>query len=284
MSKYLGLLVSMYHFTLSYIRHVSSMRIFIIPTSILILLMSISSSQAALHKISKLADWSSVVIEIEMVLPTLYVVRSHQEVQLFADKPAVMMDANSFIYIDEKDAYLIDTPWNVSDMPDLMNWLHVQGLTLKGTLVTHYHADSAAGLGYLDKNGFVTYASDMTNTLLDQDSKPRSNHIFLGDEFELLKGKIKAYFPGSGHSMDNVVVWLPDEKILIGGCFLKSANTNSLGWTGDADLANWYHSASKVKARYPQVKLVFPGHGDGVEGSSIIDHTMALTKGLASLE
>ncbi|MPY22747.1 metallo-beta-lactamase [Shewanella sp. YLB-07] len=278
MSKYLGFLVSMYHFALS------SMRTFIIPTSILILLMSISSSQAALHNTSNQADWSSEVIEIEMVLPTLYVVRSHQEVQLFADKPAVMMDANSFIYVDEKDAYLIDTPWNVSDMPDLMSWLHVKGLTLKGALVTHYHSDSAAGLGYLDKNGFVTYASDMTNTLLEQDHKPRSNHIFLGDEFELLKGKIKAYFPGSGHSMDNLVVWLPDEKILIGGCFFKSTNTNSLGWTGDADLANWYYSASKVKARYPQVKLVFPGHGDGAQGSSIIDHTLALTKGLASLE
>ncbi|WP_237157901.1 metallo-beta-lactamase [Shewanella psychrophila] len=246
--------------------------------------MSISSSQAALDKISNQADWSSEVIEIEMVLPTLYLVRSHQEVQLSADKPAVKMDANSFIYIDNQDAYLIDTPWNVSDMPDLMSWLQIKGLSLKGALVTHYHADSAAGLGYLDKAGFDTYASDMTNALLKKEDKPIANHTFLSGKFEFVKGSIEAFFPGAGHSMDNLVVWLPGEQILIGGCFLKSNSSNSLGWTGDADLANWYHSASNVKAKYADAKLVFPGHGDGVEGSAIIDHTMAITKEFASLK
>ncbi|QFU21736.1 subclass B1 metallo-beta-lactamase [Shewanella eurypsychrophilus] len=245
--------------------------------------MSISSSHAIELKGANQTDWSSEVIDIEMVSSTLYLVRSYQEVKLSADKPAVKMGANSFIYIDNKDAYLIDTPWNVSDMPDLMNWLKIKGLTLRGALVTHYHADSAAGLGYLDKKGVVTYASELTNTLLEQDKKPTSNHTFLGNNFELLKGKVEAFFPGSGHSMDNLVVWLPDEQILIGGCFLKSNKTSHLGWTGDADLGNWYHAASKVKTKYADVKLVFPGHGNGVEGAKIIEHTMSLTRGTASM-
>lgn len=272
MSKCLRLIASMYHFMLS------SIRTFIIPTSLLIFLMSMSASHAVESELSAYGTWSSEVIEIEAVLPSLYLVRSFQDIQLSADQPAVRMDANSFIYIDGKEAYLIDTPWNASDMPDLMAWLKMNSYTLKGALVTHYHADSAGGLGFLDEKGVSTYTSDLTNTRLKMSDKPTSNHIFLGNNFEFVKGKIKAYFPGSGHSIDNLVVWLPNEQILIGGCFLRSKKSSHLGWTGDADLANWYHAASKVKAKYPDVKMVFPGHGDGVKGASIIDHTMALTK------
>lgn len=285
MFKCLGLIASLYHFVLS------SIRTFIIPTSILLFIMSISSShaielkgaerKAPELKKSEQANWSSEVIDIERVTPTLYLVRSYQDIQLNEDEPAVKMGANSFIYIDKHDAYLIDTPWNVSDMPDLMSWLQLNGLTLKGALVTHYHADSAAGLGYLDKAGFATYASDMTNTLLKKEDKPVANHTFLSRNFEFVKGRIETFFPGAGHSMDNLVVWLPGEQILIGGCFLKSNHSNHLGWTGDADLENWYHAANRVNAKYPDVKLAFPGHGKGVKGAVIIEHTMAITKEFA---
>lgn len=232
----------------------------------------------------KAADWSSKVIKIEEVSPSLYLVKSFKEVKLFADKPAITFDSNSFIYIDNnnKDAYLIDTPWSESDMPDLMRWLKMQKLQLKAIIVTHYHQDKAGGLGYLDKQGFETYASDMTYQLLVKDKQPTSNHRFLGGKLELLKGQIEAYYLGSGHSMDNLVVWLPKEKVLIGGCLLKSNKTNNLGWTGDADLANWYHTTNKVKAKFPQVEFIFPGHGDGAAGQSIIEHTMSLTKDVAS--
>ncbi|ABV38018.1 Beta-lactamase [Shewanella sediminis HAW-EB3] len=272
MSIYLDFVAAAFSFAIPYLR----------AGAVVLLLGASFSSVAEIHHPE--AAWSSDAIKIKQVSPALYLVKSYKEIKLYQDKPAMTFDSNSFIYVDKHNAYLIDTPWSESDMPDLMSWLKIQKLLLKGTIVTHYHQDRAGGLGYLDKHGFATYASDMTNQLLVKDKQPMSNHSFSGDKFELLKGQIETYYPGSGHSMDNLVVWLPKENILIGGCLLKSNETNNLGWTGDADLANWYHSASKVKADFPQAKFIFPGHGDGAEGQSILEHTMALTKGVASLK
>ncbi|WP_309247260.1 subclass B1 metallo-beta-lactamase [Shewanella sp. VB17] len=252
--------------------------------SIFILLVGMNLVFASESNQSKVMVWSSNVISIKEVTSRLYLVKSYKKVKLSSDKPAMTFDSNSFIYIDNKDAYLIDTPWNATDMPDLMRWLKMQKLQLKGTIVTHYHQDKAGGLGYLDEKGFATYASEMTNQLLIKDKQPQANHRFLGDKLELLKGKIDAYYLGSGHSMDNLVVWLPVEKVLIGGCLLKSTSANNLGWTGNADLPNWYHTINKVKTTFPQVEFIFPGHGDGAAGLSILEHTMSLTKGLASVE
>ena len=273
MSKYLSSLASIYAFSVASF-----------AASLFISLLGVSSISA--HELPKpnLEEWASEVIKIKEVSPTLYLVKSYKEVKFSEDKPAMTFDSNSFIYLDKQDAYLIDTPWSESDMPDLMRWLKMKKLQLKGTIVTHYHDDRAGGLGYLDKHGFATYASDMTNELLVLDNKPIANHSFSGDKFELLKGQIETFYPGSGHSMDNLVVWLPEDRVLIGGCLLKDNEVNHLGWTGDADLTNWYHSINKVKTAFPQVELVFPGHGDGAAGQSILDHSLSVTKAVASFE
>ncbi|MEC4728568.1 subclass B1 metallo-beta-lactamase [Shewanella sp. D64] len=273
MTKYLSLMISAYRFSA-----------FSFATGVLMLLTGVNISSANELPESNASQWTSEVIKISEVSPTLFLVKSYKEVKFSEDKPAMTFDSNSFIYLDKHDAYFIDTPWSESDMPDLMRWLEIQQLQLKGTIVTHYHQDRAGGLGYLDKRGFATYASKMTNLLLVKDKKPTSNHSFSGDKFELLKGQIEAFYPGSGHSMDNLVVWLPEEKVIIGGCLLKDKNVNNLGWTGDADLANWYHSINKVKAEFPQVEFIFPGHGEGAHGQSILDHSLSVTKGVASFE
>ncbi|ACA87859.1 subclass B1 metallo-beta-lactamase [Shewanella woodyi] len=246
-------------------------------------LLGVSSITAAAPSSSQV-NWSSELIKITQVYPTLYLVKSYKTIKLYQDKPAQTFDSNSFIYVDNSDAYLIDTPWSESDMPDLMRWLEVKKLQLKGTIVTHYHQDRAGGLGYLDRLGSATYASKMTNKLLVNDKQPTSNHSFSGDKFALLKGKIEAFYPGSGHSMDNLVIWLPEEKVIVGGCLLKDNKVNNLGWTGDADLANWYHSISKVKAEFPKVEFIFPGHGEGAKGQSILDHSLSVTKEVARFE
>jgi hypothetical protein len=35
-------------------------------------------------------------------------------------------------------------------------------------------------------------------------------------------GKCESFFPGAGHTRDNLAVWLPQQRVLFGGCFLKS--------------------------------------------------------------
>lgn len=192
---------------------------------------------------------------------------------------SITMDANSIIYVDGKDAYYIDTPWNSTDMPELMAWLDVRGLTLKKTVFTHFHEDQTGGLDYLLDNKFNTFSSNKTNQLLIKQGKSAANNEFTGVNFEFLKDKIEVYYPGPGHSPDNLVVWLPKENILVGGCLLRANEVNSIGWIGDADTEKWALSVQKVQEKFPNVKLVIPGHGEMGENSSIITHTMEVVNG-----
>jgi metallo-beta-lactamase class B len=221
----------------------------------------------------------STQLQISALSEQLYLVKSFKQiVNIYDAQKAQRIDANSLIYIDNKDAYLIDTPWNEAYMPVLMVWLKNQGLTLKTTVVTHFHEDQTAGLAYLTAHGYKSYASEQTNALLKKDKKSPATNTFSGPEFSLLAGKIEVYYPGAGYTADNLVVWLATEKTLVGGCLLRANEAETIGWIGDANTAQWHHSVKKVQQRYGDSKQVIPGHGDVGQGQSIIDHTLSITK------
>jgi hypothetical protein len=44
---------------------------------------------------------------------------------------------------------------------------------------------------------------------------------------------LEAYYPGEGHSKDNITVWLPQSKILFRGCFVKALGAKDLGNLSD---------------------------------------------------
>ena len=87
---------------------------------------------------------------------------------------------------------------------------------------------------------------------------------------------IEIFYPGQGHAPDNSVVWVEGEKLLVGGCLIRSAETDNLGYTGDANLAQWGVSVQRVAERYSDAKIVLPGHGE-MGDQSMLSHTILLT-------
>jgi glyoxylase-like metal-dependent hydrolase (beta-lactamase superfamily II) len=87
--------------------------------------------------------------------------------------------------------------------------------------------------------------------------------------------RVELAFLGAGHTIDNIVVWIPKKKILFGGCLIKSQNAGNLGNTKEADLMSYPVTLKKVREQYSEVKIVIPGHGrpGGIE---LIDHTIEL--------
>ena len=51
-------------------------------------------------------------------------------------------------------------------------------------------------------------------------------------------GTIEVFFPGAGHTRDNLVVWLPEHRVLFGGCMVKSARGRTPGNLADAERGN----------------------------------------------
>ena len=90
----------------------------------------------------------------------------------------------------------------------------------------------------------------------------------VGNEYVTVK-----YF-GEGHTKDNVVGYFPAENVMFGGCLIKEIDA-SKGYLGDANLETWSATVEKVKAAYPVVKFVVPGHGD-YGSSKLLDYTIKL--------
>jgi metallo-beta-lactamase class B len=87
--------------------------------------------------------------------------------------------------------------------------------------------------------------------------------------------ELELYYPGPGHAVDNIVTWIGDEKVLFGGCLVKSAGANSLGNTDEADLAAWPATLANVKKRFHEARLIVPGHGDP-GGWELVENTLKL--------
>ena len=191
-----------------------------------------------------------------------------------------MVPASGLIVVDGNSAHIIDTPWTIADTKQLLAWIKGQGLTAKSSISTHFHDDRANGISYLNKLSINTYATQLTNQLLDKGKKAAAKYDLILTDGQINKqvlahGIIEVFYPGAGHSSDNIVVWLPEHELLFGGCFVKSLNSKTLGYIGDADIAQWPLSMQNLLNKYPSAKLVVPGHGK-IGTINLLSHTLTL--------
>lgn len=186
-----------------------------------------------------------------------------------------LVDSNGLVVLVHNDAYIVDTPWSAEDTAKLMHWIKARGFNLKASISTHFHDDRTAGIELLNSKSVPTYASKLTNSLLKKAGKAEATNSFNYDDFWLVKDQIEVFYPGAGHSQDNVVVWLPSQKILFGGCLIRANETSSLGNKSDAVIKAWSKSAENLQAKYGNASLVIPGHGN-VGDVSLLEHTRKL--------
>ncbi len=209
-------------------------------------------------------------LNIQKLTDSVYLHTSFRVVDGFG-----LVDSNGLVVLVSHDAYIVDTPWSAEDTEKLLKWIDARGFTAKASVSTHFHADRTAGIEFLNSKSIPTYASTLTNTMLKETGRAQAVHSFDNDDFWWVKNQIEVFYPGAGHSQDNVVVWLPSQKILFGGCFIRAKETTSLGNMSDAVISAWPGSAENLQSRYGNARLVIPGHGN-VGDVSLLEHTRKL--------
>lgn len=205
-------------------------------------------------------------LEIKKIAENVYQHTSYEKVKTWG-----LVGSHGLVFVDGKDAYIIDTPSTEKDTKTLVQWISAQGFTPKASISAHFHSDSTAGIAYLNSLPIPTYASKLTNELLDKKGVAQATHSFTKNPYWLLKNKLEVFYPGAGHSPDNIVVWLPKQKVLFGGCFVKP---EGLGNLSDAVIEDWTASAEKLIKRYSNAKIVVPGHGS-IGDVSLLEKTKA---------
>ncbi len=204
-------------------------------------------------------------LKIEKLEEGVFVHTSFEEVNGWG-----VVSKHGLVVLVDTNAYLIDTPITAKDTEKLVNWFVARGYKIKGSVSSHFHSDSTAGIEWLNSQSIPTYASKLTNQLLNKSSNAQATYSFEDVSFWWVKNKIEVFYPGPGHTQDNVVVWLPEKKILFGGCFVKPYG---LGNLGDANVEAWPHSVEALISRYGNAKIVVPSHSE-IGGASLLKLTL----------
>jgi metallo-beta-lactamase class B len=206
------------------------------------------------------------------------------------------------VRIESNHWLIIDTPYSADAMKRFDAWLtNLEGKSLKySAIITSYHIDNAGAVEFflardeevfstvytaellgskaaISLEGIISWIIDpeIVNYYESFDFSQPTNFLTIpvDSSSELFQGRIEVYFPGAGHTEDNIVVYLAREKILFGGCMVLNAQKKSPGNTADADLNQWPVSLKRLLAKYLEAEIVIPGHGQ--PGSlNLIQHSI----------
>jgi metallo-beta-lactamase class B len=89
----------------------------------------------------------------------------------------------------------------------------------------------------------------------------------------------EVYYPGEGHTTDNIVIWFSKEKVLYGGCLIKGVDDENLGYLGDANTAAYEQSLINVRQKCRNPKHIIIAHNDWHDLRSL-DHSIQMASKL----
>jgi metallo-beta-lactamase class B len=187
--------------------------------------------------------------------------------------------SNGMIIIKNGQALMIDTPMDNDKTERLTRYLRDSlSVTLTKLIIGHFHDDCLGGLGYLQGIGVESIANSRTITKCKEIGLPVPSTSFNDSLTVDFNGEqLYCRFFGGGHSFDNITVWIPDKRILFGGCLVKSMDSQGLGNLSDAVVPEWDLTIKKLMKEYPEIKTVIPGHGD-YGGPELLTHTIDLVE------
>ena len=190
-----------------------------------------------------------------------------------------LFPSNGMYLVTNKGVVLFDTPWDTTQFQPLLDSIKQKhNASVVMSISTHFHADRTAGIDYYKQKGIKTYTTKLTDELSKRKGEPRAEYLIFKDTtFHIGQFSFTTFYPGKGHSPDNIVIWFEKEKVLYGGCFIKSIETSNIGNLSDASVDEWIISLQKVMAKCKNPDFVIPGHQDWTNKTAVA-HTLQIVK------
>lgn len=181
---------------------------------------------------------------------------------------------------------LVDGAWGAEATRGLLVQIEQQlHRAPRAAIVTDFHDDRAGGTAVLEAAGIEVWTSQGIADQLRQQGSAVPSKVLDAPHFAgpLAGVELEVFHPGAGHSSENLVVWLPRQRVLFGGCLVRPWESRSLGNVADADLHAWGSTIRAVRERYGQAETVVPSHGEP-GGRPLLDHTLALVEAAVAVE
>jgi metallo-beta-lactamase class B len=214
---------------------------------------------------------SNSAVELRCISDSIWI---HTTYKAFGEN---RIPSNGLIAQTSAGLILIDTPWDDSLTTELIKISKERfKQNIVFAVVTHAHDDRIGGIHALHKAGIKVVGYSLVCQRAKELGYELPEAIFSKDTtFVIGNKKCELFYPGAGHTIDNTVVWFPEEKILFGGCLIKSGSAVDLGSIQDADIGQWPQSIRRIIDRFQTIRTVVPGHGAWC-GTELLQHTLNL--------
>lgn len=211
---------------------------------------------------------------LERVAPDVWMHTSWSRVE-----PWGLVLSHGLVVRGPEGVTLIDTAWSEEETAMLLSLIEKEvGAPVDTVIVTHAHGDKMGGMKTVNQRVRRSLALKLTNDDAPARGLVPAHETVGADE---TVGSVQVFYPGPGHTRDNIVVYHPASKVLFGGCLIRPGGSSNLGNTGDADVAQWANSVAAVRSRFPDAQIVIPSHGDA-GGRELLDHTIDLGRSAQS--
>ena len=205
----------------------------------------------------------------------------------YLDLPGIgPVPSNGLLVVDGTKTVLVDTAWTDSQTAQIVAWADgVLAKPIRAAIVTHAHKDKMGGIAALHEAGIDTWAHPLTNELAPANGFEQAKQEFTFDKDGWALGGADAflgmaiYYPGGAHTRDNIVVGVPSQRLLFGGCMIKGTDSATLGNLADADIGEYESSALRVERAFPDALFVAMSHSQP-EGREALQHTIDLAEEL----
>ena len=216
---------------------------------------------------------SAFTIDVSPISDHFYV---HTSYGLVGSTP---YPSNGLILETTAGVVVVDTPWDTAQSRQLFDWIemHIKKEVIL-CIVTHAHDDRMGGIEEFARRGIRVISTPLTSQHAARQGLRKPEAVLPNDTLFTIGGvPMECFFPGKGHTDDNIVVWFPNQRILFGGCLVKSTNVGGLGNIADADLHAWPGSIRVVMKKFSSHQIVIPGHESWSNNNSL-EHTLELLR------
>lgn len=189
--------------------------------------------------------------------------------------------ANGMYLVTGDGVVMFDTPWDTTQFQPLLDSIrsrHNKPVVM--CFATHWHSDKTAGLEYYRQQGIKTYTTVLTDELSKKNNKKRAELLMTRDTvFHVGQYSFETYYPGQGHTKDNIIIWFKKEKILYGGCLIKGADAEDLGYLDDGNKTAYATTLKKVRKKCRKPEYIIVAHSDWKDIRSL-QHSLKMAKQL----
>jgi metallo-beta-lactamase class B len=169
--------------------------------------------------------YSSPSLAIHQVTENTYLHISYLPTKSWGNVPC-----NGMVFINDSHVAVFDTPVSDSVSQELIGWIQdsLHG-TVSAIVVNHFHNDCLGGLQAFHDAEIPSYASNKTIEFAQVDAAAIPQNGF-DNKLVLNIGtaEIMNIFVGEAHTQDNIVSYVPSEKVVFGGCLVKSVDASKV--------------------------------------------------------